>query len=670
MRWPRTRGISRSSQAGRYCPALERLESRLVPSVNVLMYHNDSSSDGQYLSETTLTPANVNQATFGKRFTAGLDGQIYAQPLFVAGVTVTTGSHQGTHDVVYVATEHDSVYAVDAGSGTVLWHDSFINPAAGVTTVPSGDVGTNDISPEIGITSTPVIDATNNLLFVEAKTKEVVNGNNHYVHRLHALDLGSGAEKLSGPVVIADTISNDLSTYTYVSGPSVNGTGDGNVGGVVTFNALRQMNRAGLTLVGSTVYLGFASHGDIGPYHGWVLGYTYSVGTQTMALTAAFNTTPNGGLGGIWQGGGTLAVDANGDLYFETGNGTFDTTLKKGFPVNHDFGDTFLRLTVDPNSSPTHQNGNGWGLKAADYFTPFNQASLSGADLDLGSAGPMLLPDSAGSAAHPHLLVGSGKEGKIYLIDRDDMGHFHAKYDAVVQVVKKRIVGSFDTPAFFNGQIYYVGGSNTGGPADRGKTFAISNGVITPDTPTSKSPDLYAWPGSTPSISANGTTNAVVWDLDRGTNELRAYDASSYGTELYTSAQAAGNRDQLGTVTKFSVATVASGHVFVGTQDGNLIIYGLLPAAAVTPPELALAPAGGAAGSGTAHGGSADGAVNAVTASQPGSTAEVVRHQPAAATPATPTPTPDGDLPNLVRQPTPETDAVWEHLGLPRLFDT
>jgi fibronectin type 3 domain-containing protein len=555
---------------------LEQLESRLAPSTNVLTYHNDNASTGQNLTETTLTPANVNSTTFGKLFSAGVDGQVYAEPLVMTGVNITVGTHQGIHDVVFVATEHDSLYAFDANNGTLLWKDVLLTPvhAGTVTSVPSGDVSSGDISPEIGITSTPVIDSSTGTIYVEAKTKEVVGTNNHYIHQLHAIDVGSGSEKLSGPVVIADSIGD-----TYVSGPMVNGTGDGNNGhGMVPFDSLRQMNRPGLTLVNGTIYIAYASHGDNGPYHGWVLGFN----ATTLAPTAVFNTTPNGGLGGIWQAGGRVAVDfdtlGNYFLYFETGNGTFDTTLNPpvtGFPMNGDYGDSFVKLAVDPNSNQNNQNQNGWGLKVVDYFTPFDEANLNNGDLDLGSGAPMVLPDSVGSTAHPHLLVGAGKEGRIYLIDRDHMGHFDPATDHVVQETNNTVIsGSFDTPAYFNGQIYYVGGSNIGNPNDVGKTFSIANAVLS-TSPTSQGPDHYGYPGSTPSISANGSNNGVVWDLDTGTNQLRAYNATGYNTELYTSAQAANNRDALvGSVVKFSVADVANGMVYVGTSSA-LVAYSI-----------------------------------------------------------------------------------------------
>jgi fibronectin type 3 domain-containing protein len=574
-------------EAMRFRPRLEEIEARILPSVNVLTYHNDNADTGVNRNETMLTPANVNAASFGKFFSVGLDGQVYAQPLYMSAVNITVGPHAGTHNVVFVATEHDSVYALDGDTGVVLWQDSFLNPAAGITSVPNGDVNSGDLQPEIGVTSTPVIDPTTNTLYVEAKTKEVRADGSHYVHHLHALDVGSGSEKLGGPVLIADSLGD-----TYVSGPRVNGSGDGNDGnGHVPFDALRQMNRPALTLVGGTLYLGFASHGDNGPYHGWVLGYS----ATTLQLTAVFNTTPNGGLGGIWQSGGRITADAQGNLYFMTGNGTFDTNLNaNGFPANGDYGDSFVKLAPDPSSSPSQPNGNGWGLKVVDYFTPFNQDGLNAGDVDLGSGGPVLLPDAVGSSSHPHLLMGMGKEGRAYLVDRDNMGKFDPHTDHVVEELPGASAnGVWSNPAYFNGTIYYVGQS------DVGRTFSIGNGLFS-GGPISQSPDSYAYPGSTPSISANGTANAIVWDLDRGSNTLRAYDASSYGTELYTSAQAANNRDQLGSVIKFTVPLVANGHVYVGTAN-SLAIYGLfappttapaapsnLTASPVSPSQIAL----------------------------------------------------------------------------------
>jgi hypothetical protein len=562
--------------------ALEELEARLAPAVNVLGYHNDNASTGQNLGETALTPGNVNPTSFGKLFTSGVDGQVYAQPLVLTGVGITGGPQAGTtHDVVFVATEHDSLYAFDDNNGTLLWHDTLLPSRYGgtVTSVPSGDVNSGDLSPEIGITSTPVIDPSTNTIYVEEKTKEVENNNSHYLHWLHAINVGNGAERFVGPTLIADSIGD-----TYVSGPFVKGTSTDTPantppGGNVAFDALRQMNRVGLTLVNGNVYIAYASHGDNGPYHGWVLGFS----AATLKPTAVFNTTPNASNGGIWQGGARLAADSPGNLYVETGNGIFDTTLDaRGFPSMGDYGDSFLKLAVDPSSTQANQHGNlnGWGLKVVDYFTPMNQDSLNAGDTDLGSGGPFLLPDSAGSSAHLHLLVGSGKEGRIYLIDRDNMGKFDPNADRIVQELPPATIsGSFGTGAYFNGQIYYVGGSNIGNPPDFAKTFSVSKAKLSTN-PTSQGPDTFSFPGNTPTISANGSSNGIVWATDTGTNQLRAYDARNLATELYTSDQAANNRDQLGSAIKFAVTTVANGHVYVGTGAGAtdaLVAYGLLP---------------------------------------------------------------------------------------------
>jgi hypothetical protein len=547
-----------------YRPVLDRLEDRLVPSVNVFAYHNNIADNGENLSETILTPANVNVDTFGKLFTTKVDGMVYAEPLYVSDVNITTGDNPGTHDVVYVATEHDSLYAIDGGTGNVLWHDSFINPAAGVTSCPSVDANSTDIQPEIGITGTPVIDPSTNTLFLDAKTKEVRSGVNHYVYRLHAIDLGSGAEKQGGPATIADTIF-DGTNFTYVSGPYVFGTGDGSVGGKLTFNSLRQLQRPGLTVIKGNVFLAFGSHNDTNPYHGWLLSYS----EHNLQLDGVFTTTPNGSRGGIWQSGGRISSDAQGNIFVISGNGTFDTTLNSGgFPNKGDYGDAFLKLAFDPTTTATHQSATGWGLKVVDYFTPFNQNVLAITDKDLGSSGPVLLPDSVGSAAHPHLLLGTGKEGKIYLIDRDNMGKFDPLTDHVVQE-QLVLTGTLDTAAYLGGTFYYASHNLPG------EAFSILHGAFNP-VPTSKTPDLFSYPGSTPAISANVFNNRIVWILDTASNQLRAYDARNLAVELYTSAQAPNGRDRLNPPTKFAVPTVANGRVYVGTQKNTLVAYGLL----------------------------------------------------------------------------------------------
>jgi len=503
--------------------------------VNVLTYHNDNARTGQNLNETTLTLANVNSNTFGKLFAFPVDGQIYAQPLYVPNLAIT---NQGTHNVVFVATEHDSVYAFDADSNTgsnaaPLWHVNFLNPSAGVTTVPSADVGSDNVAPEIGITSTPVIDLAGGTIYVEAKTKEVSGGVTNYVHRLHALDISSGVEKFGGPILVQ---------------ASVPGTGDGNDGaGHVPFNGLRQMNRPGLLLANGRVYVAYASHGDNGPYHGWVLAYD----AQTLQLTAAFNTTPNGGLGGIWQSGDGPACDPLGNLFFLTGNGTFA-------PGSGCYGDSVLKL------SPT--------LSLSDYFTPSDQQTLNNGDLDLGSGGVLVLPDEVGSTNHPHLLVGAGKEGRIYLLDRDHLGQFNSGGDQVVEEFLEPVGGewSFNTPAYFNQTLYYLGAG------DVLKAFAFSNGLLVTN-PVSVGGTTFGFPGATPAVSANGTNNAIVWVLQTdaapsGSAILRAYNATNVAAELYDSTQA-GARDNPGGAIKFSVPTVANGKVYVGTAS-QLSVFG------------------------------------------------------------------------------------------------
>jgi hypothetical protein len=550
-------------------PIVEELEPRLVPStIDVLGYHYDNANDGQYQAETTLTTTNVKSTTFGKLFTTQLDGKVYAEPLYKLGVNITRGGHQGVHNVVYVATEHDSLYAIDADNGQVLWKDSFINPAAGINPVPNSDVH-GAIGPEVGITGTPVIDPTTNTIYLDTATKETAGGSNRYVHRLWAVQLADGGLAFS-PVLIANTILNSDGSFRYLSGPTVNGNGDGSVNGKLTFNAERQMQRPGLTLVNGTVYVGFGSYFDGNPYHGWLLGFNHSNAQNKLQLVAAFNATPNGFQGAFWQGGGRISADSAGNLYVETGNGTFDTTLDPTthLPVKGDYGDTFLKLAADPTTSSTHQSINGWGLKVVDYFTPFNEQSLDSQDLDIGSTAPLLLPDSVGTPGHP-LLMGGGKEGRIYLIDRSDMGKFDPNTDHIPDEKLFSNFSTWGTSAFFNNQLYVVG---SGSP---GQTFSIVNNKFSTATST-QSPDSFGYPGSTPYISANGTTNGIVWDLDQASGELRAYKAASYAQELYTTSQNSA-RDQLGSIPTFAVPTVAHGKVYVGTTSSTLVAYGLLP---------------------------------------------------------------------------------------------
>ncbi len=580
-------------------PVLEELEMRLAPSVNVLTYHDDIASTGLNAAETQLTPANVTAGSFGKLYSTAVDGQVYAEPLIQTGVTIASGPNTtpgaaGIHDVVFVATEHDSLYAIDAspGGGQVLWQRSFLDAgvaanntlgATVISTVPSGDIGTGDISPEIGITGTPVIDGATGTLYVVAKTRETINGTNHYVQRLHAINVSDGTDRVT-PYLIGDTVadnSNSTAIYVYGSGDGsvtdpYNGTGKP----VVQFNALHEAQRGGLSLVNKIVYVQWASHGDNGPYHGWVAAWDVSnLAGSGMVLKGVLNTSPNNGLSGVWQGGGRLVFEADGSaFYFETGNGSGGppTLNSNGFPSNANYNEALVKVVADSSTGPTHQNSNGWGLKIADYFIPFNVAALDGADSDFGSGAPILLPDSAGIPSHPHLMIVGGKEGKLYVLDRDNLGHFHAKADHALNAVSDgsgdmtppvAIGGLLSTPAWFNGKLYVLSGYN-----GQAKAFTLSNtGSLVPASQTSIGNFGYL-PGS-PSISANGTQNGIVWLLDRQSNQLHAYNAATLATELWNSSQRAG--DNLGAAVKFAVPTVANGQVYVGASN-TLVVYGLV----------------------------------------------------------------------------------------------
>jgi chitodextrinase len=506
-------------------------------------HHNDNSRTGQNTSETVLTPSNVGPNTFGKLFSYSLDGPALASPLYVAGVTIPG---QGVHNVAYVATEHDSVYAFDADGlvAAPLWRRNFLG--TGVTPVPSNDTGDGGaIGPEIGITGTPVIDPSTQTLYVVAKTKEGSN----YVQRLHALDLGTGAEKFSGPVVIQ---------------ASVPGSGAGSSLGQVAFDALHQNQRAALLLSNGVVYIAFGSHGDQQAYHGWLLGYRASTLQQVMVV----NVNPNAAGAGIWQANGGPAADAAGSLYITTGNGNFNANSG-----GSDFGDSFLKLTP--------------GGTIADYFTPWNQGALNANDFDLGAAGPLLLPDQTG--AHPHLLLSAGKNNTIYLVDRDAMGHYSGTTNDN-QIVQSLVdvfpngtpePGNYSAPVYFNGTIYF------GPVADRIQSFPLSGGRLA-TTAQSRSAESFPYPGATMSVSAAGTSNGILWAIQRngdcgvpgtcGTTApavLKAYDATNLGTPLFSSDQF-GERDTLDAAAKFSVPLVANGKVFV-TSMGMLSVYGLLP---------------------------------------------------------------------------------------------
>jgi hypothetical protein len=509
-----------------------------------LTYHNDNLRSGLNSNETALTAGNVNPNQFGKLFSRPVDGYVYAQPLWVPSVNV---SGQGVRNVVFVATEHDSVYAFDADrAGTALWHTSFINPAIGITTVPKADVEVGvDLIPEAGITATPVIDAARGVLFVLARTKEVSGSITNYVHRLHALDITTGNEMPGSPMVI---------------GGQVAGKGYDSVSGVVTFAGWHQNNRAALLLLNGVVYVAFAALEDIDFYHGWVFGYDQN----TLAQVSIFNDTPNGSKGGIWQGGGGLLADSSGNIFLATGNGTFDAN--KG---GRDYGTAFLKL------SP-----NGGTLSVADYFTPFSQKylNLELINGDLASAGPLLLPDQNGLVAH--LAMACGKSGTIYLMNRDNLGHNNPNTDQIQQALYGTIglsslpTGNYGTPAYSQGQIYIQG------VKDPLKQFTISQSLLSAG-PNAVSPETVGYPGTNPVVSSNGELNAIAWTIDASGNAsnkpsiLRAYDAANVAHEIYDSTLAA-SRDKAGPAVKFSSPTVANGKVYVGTQT-ELDVYGLLP---------------------------------------------------------------------------------------------
>ena len=512
----------------------------LTSSVNVLTYHNDNARSGQNLNETVLTPQNVNTTLFGKLFSVPVDGSIYTQPLYLANVVVPG---QGTHNVIYVATEHDSVYAFDADvTGSPLWQVSFIDPANGITTLTTSDVSCTAISPEIGITGTPVIDSTTGTLYVVARTKE----NGTFVQRLHALDVGSGSEKFGGPVTIQATVP---------------GSGAGSVGGMLSFNPQLEGQRAALLLQNGLVYIGWASLCDITPFHGWLMAYD----PQTLLQIGVESTTPNGTDGGIWASGSGPAGDGT-SLFLATGNGTFRASTG-------DYGSSILKL--DPPNATL--------ISVLDYFTPYNYSTLNSADTDLGSGGVLLVDQPIGSS-HQHLLFLCGKEGTLYVVDRDNMGQFNASGDLVLQSITNVNPGSWSSPAWWNDTLYLGGAAEppTVIPDSlRAFTFDPISGTLT-TTPTSLTAVLFSYPSPTPSVSANGDSDGIVWVLQennyqniKGQAVLFAYDATNLANLLYSSSQNS-TRDNAGVSVKFGVPTIANGKVIIPGRNA-VTVFGLLP---------------------------------------------------------------------------------------------
>ena len=536
-------GFRRSISSGKILVLVTSLglAFSLKAQVNVTTYQYDNTRVGSNLKEKTLTPSTINSSQFGRLFRQPVDGSIYGQPLYLAHIKIN-GKH--SHNVVYVATEHDSVYAFDADDSrganvNPLWHVSFIDPAKGITSVPAKDyMRCPAITPEIGTTSTPVIDAATGTLYVESMTKESDGNTVAYEHHLHALDVKTGKERPGSPVKIEATVP---------------GTGDGS--DKVVFTPKNQKQRPGLLLLNGVVYTAWSQQCQgLDPYHGWLIGYD----SKTLRQVSVFNNTPNGAEASFWDSGAAPAADNSGNIFVAAGNGSFDYDTGGG-----DLGQSYIRLSTQH------------GLKIEDYFAPFDVVHMNRHDIDLGSSGIILLPDEVGSAAHPHLLAGAAKDGRIYLIDRDHMGGHKSDSDSQVVQSFTGAITKFvylGKPAYFNGSVYFCGTGNSL------KQFPISDGKLE-TSPRSQTVAQFEYPGCVPTISANGKADAIVWLLE-SKGVLRAYDPSNLSNELYDSNQVA-TRDTLGAYVKFSVPIVANGKVYAGTQDA-LIAYGLLPKDAIS----------------------------------------------------------------------------------------
>jgi outer membrane protein assembly factor BamB len=502
--------------------------------VDSLTFHYNAARTGLNSSETILNWASVKPSKFGLLRILPVDGLVDGQPLYISNLTAD-GKER---DVVYVVTENDSVYAFDADTGGRIWKVSVL----GAHETPSDDHGCNQITPEIGITSTPVIDrkaGPHGTIFVVGMTLDQ-SGNYH--QRLHALDITTGAELAHSPREIR-------ATYP--------GTGANSSGGKVIFDPAQYAERAGLLLLNGVIYLGWTSHCDQDPYTGWLMGYSEA----TLEQTSVLNLTPNGSEGSIWMAGSGLAADANGYIYFLDANGTFDSTLNaKGFPAMGDFGNAFLKISTADGR-----------LAVADYFTMFNTVSESNNDEDLGSGGAMVLPDlKDASGAIRQLAVGAGKDSNIYVVNRESMGKFNPNDDgAIYEEIDGQIGGVWSMPAYYNNTVFYAA------VGDNLKAFPITNARLA-SQPSVQSANSFPYPGATPAISSNGTTNGIVWAVENNDPAvLHAYVASDLN-ELYNSNQAPNGRDQFGNGNKFITPVVVNGKVLVGTPSG-VAIFGLLP---------------------------------------------------------------------------------------------
>jgi hypothetical protein len=500
---------------------------------DVTTYHNDIARTGQNTTETMLTQANVNMTTFGLLRNLAVDGLVDAEPLYLSQLSVAGA----VHNVVFIVTEHDSVYAFDSDSGAQLWKVSLLG--SGETT--SDDRGCGQVTPEIGITSTPVIDrnaGAHGILYAVAMSK---NGST-YFQRLHALDITTGAELEGGPVTVQ-------ATYP--------GTGDNSSGGQVVFDPGQYKERAALLLLNGVIYTSWASHCDFSPYTAWIMGYN----ERTLAQTSVLNLTPNGSEGSIWQSGGGLAADAQGNIYALIANGKFDTALDvNGFPNQQDYGNGFVKVSTT-----------GGNLKVADYFNMSNTVNESGGDVDLGSGGPMVLPDlSYGTVGTLNLAVGAGKDGNLYVVNRNNMGKWNANSNNVYQELPGALPnGVFGAPAYFNNAVYYCDVNSTL------KSFSIAGGKLS-TTPVQTGAS-FTYPGLLPSVSTNGTSNGIVWGIENtGNAVLHAFAANNLTQELYNSDQASNGRDHFGSGNKFITPMIADGKVFAATTN-SVAVFGLLP---------------------------------------------------------------------------------------------
>ena len=502
--------------------------------IDVITYHFDNLRTGQNVNEMTLTPANVRQATFGKLGEFPVDGLVDAQPLLLSGLVIPG---KGNKNVLYAVTEHDSIYAFDADSisstgGTVLWQTTALLSAE----TTSDDRGCAQVTPEIGITSTPVIDRSRNAIYLIAMSKD---GNGNYYQRLHALDLTTGKERFGGPATIQ-------ATYP--------GTGENSSNGKLVFDPKQYKERPGLLQIGGTIYTMWSSHCDFRPYTSWIMAYS----ADTLAQVSVLNLVPNGSDGAIWMAGAAPAADAGGNIYTILGNGDFDTTLNvQGFPSNNNCGNCYVKIT---STLP---------LTLLDYFTPLNTVSESNGDVDFGSGGPLLLPDIVdGTGKTRHLAIGSGKDANIYVLDRDNMGKFNGGADNIYQLITGQLSGGvYSKPSYFNGTVYY------GAVNDTIKAFPVTNGLLA-TSPSSHSAHSFAYPGATPSISASGTANGIVWVVENVSRAvLHAYDATNLSNEFYNSSQAANGRDQFSS-NKFIAPMIANGRVYVGTSR-SVAVFGL-----------------------------------------------------------------------------------------------